>query len=158
MLERQRPFNKPKCIVRIRDAVQKTCLRRWTIGKSGERGSGISVLPARHDDDESQWILNMAKMDPQHNMLQQSIKIVIERMYVKKKKKKKKKIMDILHTHSDSFYVFSLLLHEIFFITLKLLITSSTLVFIYLHYHCKISLTNDIMWQRVFECCSFLMH
>ena len=37
--------------VRIRDVVQKTCLRRWTIGKSGERGSGISVLPARHDDD-----------------------------------------------------------------------------------------------------------
>ena len=38
-------------MVRIRDVVQKTCLRRWTIGKSGERGSGISVLPARHDDD-----------------------------------------------------------------------------------------------------------
>ena len=38
--------------VRIRDVVQKTCLRRWTIGKIGERGSGISVLPARHDDDE----------------------------------------------------------------------------------------------------------
>ena len=37
--------------VRIQDVVQKTCLRRWTIGKSGERGSGISVLPARHDDD-----------------------------------------------------------------------------------------------------------
>ena len=37
--------------VRIRDVVQKTCLRRWTIGKSGERGSGIYVLPARHDDD-----------------------------------------------------------------------------------------------------------
>ena len=35
--------------VRIRDVVQKTCLRRWTIGKSGERGSGIFVLPARHD-------------------------------------------------------------------------------------------------------------
>ena len=35
---------------RIRDVVQKTSLRRWTIGKSGERGSGISVLPARHDD------------------------------------------------------------------------------------------------------------
>ena len=34
-----------------RDVVQKTCQRRWTIGKSGERGSGISVLPARHDDD-----------------------------------------------------------------------------------------------------------
>ena len=38
--------------VRIRDVVQKTCQRRWTIEKSGERGSGISVLPARHDDDE----------------------------------------------------------------------------------------------------------
>ena len=38
--------------VRIRDVVQKTCQRRWTIGKSGERGSGISVLPAWHDDDE----------------------------------------------------------------------------------------------------------
>ena len=38
--------------VRIQDVVQKTCLRRWTIGKSGERGSGISVLPAQHDDDD----------------------------------------------------------------------------------------------------------
>ena len=36
--------------VRIRDVVLKTCLGRWTIGRSGERGSGISVLPARHDD------------------------------------------------------------------------------------------------------------
>ena len=38
--------------VRIRDVALKTCQRRWTIGKSGERGSGISVLPARHDDDD----------------------------------------------------------------------------------------------------------
>ena len=37
--------------VRIRDVALKTCQRRWTIGKSGERGSGISVLAARHDDD-----------------------------------------------------------------------------------------------------------
>ena len=41
--------------VRIRDVVLKTCLRWWTIGRSGERGSGISVLPARHDDDD-QWV------------------------------------------------------------------------------------------------------
>ena len=43
--------------VRIRDVVQKTCQRRWTIGKSVERGSGISVLPARHDgdDDDDIW-------------------------------------------------------------------------------------------------------
>ena len=38
--------------VRIRDVVQKICLRRWTIRKSGKRGSGISVLPAQHDDDD----------------------------------------------------------------------------------------------------------
>ena len=38
--------------VRIRDVVLKTSLGRWTIGRSGERGSGISVLPARHDDDD----------------------------------------------------------------------------------------------------------
>ena len=38
--------------VRIQDVVQKTCLRQWTIGKSCERGSGIFVLPARHDDDD----------------------------------------------------------------------------------------------------------
>ena len=38
--------------VRIRDVAQKTCQMRWTIGRSGKRGSGISVLAARHDDDD----------------------------------------------------------------------------------------------------------
>ena len=38
--------------VRIRDVVLKTCMGRWTIGRSGERVSGISVLPARYDDDD----------------------------------------------------------------------------------------------------------
>ena len=38
--------------VRIRDVVLKTCRGQWTIGRSGERGSGISMLPARHDDDD----------------------------------------------------------------------------------------------------------
>ena len=38
--------------VRIRDVALKTYLGRWTIGRSGERGSGISVLPARYDDDD----------------------------------------------------------------------------------------------------------
>ena len=46
--------------VRIRDAVLKTCLGRWTIGRSGERGSGISVLPARHDDDDDITVHNLA--------------------------------------------------------------------------------------------------
>ena len=39
--------------VRIRDVALKTYQRRRTIGRSGERGSGISVLATRHDDDDS---------------------------------------------------------------------------------------------------------
>ena len=38
--------------VRIRDVALKTSQKRWTIGRSGERGSGISVLAVRHDDDD----------------------------------------------------------------------------------------------------------
>ena len=38
--------------VRIRDVALKTCQKRWMIERSGERGSGISVLTAWHDDDD----------------------------------------------------------------------------------------------------------
>ena len=38
--------------VRIRDVALKTCQRQWTIGRSGERESGISVLAPRPDDDD----------------------------------------------------------------------------------------------------------
>ena len=38
--------------VRIRDVALKACQKRLTIGKSGKRGSGISVLAARHYDDD----------------------------------------------------------------------------------------------------------
>ena len=38
--------------VRMRDVAMKTCQEPWMIGRSGERGSGISVLVARHDDDD----------------------------------------------------------------------------------------------------------
>ena len=40
--------------VRIRDVDLKTCQKRWMIGRGDERGSGISVLVARHgyDDDD----------------------------------------------------------------------------------------------------------
>ena len=38
--------------VRIQVVVLKAYRGRWTIGRSGERGSGISVLPARYDDDD----------------------------------------------------------------------------------------------------------
>ena len=49
----ERTFNS---YVRIQDVVQKTCLGRWTFGRSGERGSGISVLPARYDDDDDMCV------------------------------------------------------------------------------------------------------
>ena len=38
--------------VRIRDVGQRTRQKRWTIGRCGKRGSGISVLVARYDDDD----------------------------------------------------------------------------------------------------------
>ena len=38
--------------VRIRDVALKTCRRRWTIGRSGERGSKISMQAAQHDHDD----------------------------------------------------------------------------------------------------------
>ena len=43
--------------VRIRDVALKTRQKRWMIGRSGERGSGISMLAAWHDDDDSSVIL-----------------------------------------------------------------------------------------------------
>ena len=45
--------------VRIQVVVLKTYLGRWTIGRSGERGSGISVVPARYDDDDDDISLNV---------------------------------------------------------------------------------------------------
>ena len=38
--------------VRIRDVALMTCQRRWMIGRSSERESGISELAARYDDDD----------------------------------------------------------------------------------------------------------
>ena len=46
--------------VMIRDVTPKTCRRRWMIGRRGDirasRTSGISVLAARHDDDDDIYI------------------------------------------------------------------------------------------------------
>ena len=47
-----RPARTYSSYVRIRDVALKTWQKRWMIGRSGERGSGISVLAARHDDDD----------------------------------------------------------------------------------------------------------
>ena len=64
-----------KNYVRIQDVVLKTCLRRWTIGKSGERGSGISVLPARHDDDDDDISMTFIINDDLYNEPNQFILI-----------------------------------------------------------------------------------
>ena len=41
--------------VRIQDVALRTCLKQWTIGRSGEKGSGISVpmTGQDHDDDDN---------------------------------------------------------------------------------------------------------
>ena len=66
--------------VRIRDVTLKTCQRWWTIGRSGERGSGISVPVARHDDDEvkerenkrhSKYLFKCLHFDYSSNFFQQ---------------------------------------------------------------------------------------
>ena len=45
--------------LRIRDVALKTCQKQWTIGRSGERGSGISMLAARHDDDMMKFSISI---------------------------------------------------------------------------------------------------
>ena len=49
--------------MRTQDVTLKTCRRRWMIGRSGERGSGISVLAAWHDDDDIYIYILMNKQD-----------------------------------------------------------------------------------------------
>ena len=40
----------------IQDVALRTCRKQSTIGMGGERGSGISVLIMRHDDDDNDFI------------------------------------------------------------------------------------------------------
>ena len=49
--------------VGIRDVALKTCQKQWMIGRSGERGSGISMLAARPDDDDDDEIVIGSKLD-----------------------------------------------------------------------------------------------
>ena len=55
--------------VRIRDVALKTCQKRWMIGRSGERGSGISLLAARHDNDDDDDFQIWNKKRTQHYYL-----------------------------------------------------------------------------------------
>ena len=43
--------------VPMQDVALKICRKQWTIEKSGEKGSGISVLIAQHDDDDDDLYL-----------------------------------------------------------------------------------------------------
>ena len=42
-------------LLQIGEDTLKTCQKRWMIGRNGERGPGMSVLVARHDDDDEGW-------------------------------------------------------------------------------------------------------
>ena len=50
--------------VRIRDLARRTWQKRWTIWRSGERGSVISELVARQDDNESSFHLSWHNIFP----------------------------------------------------------------------------------------------
>ena len=45
--------------VPIQNVTLKTCWKQWTIGWSGERGSGISVRMVQHDDDDDDDLFNV---------------------------------------------------------------------------------------------------
>ena len=53
--------------VPIRDVALKTCLKQWTIGRGGERGSGISVLIS-HDDDDDTFSKNVLSENKRNNV------------------------------------------------------------------------------------------
>ena len=50
--------------VPIRDVALCTCWKQWTIGRCGERGSEISTLIARHDDNDEKKLV--AQLIEQH--------------------------------------------------------------------------------------------
>ena len=57
--------------VRTQDVTLKTFRRRWVIGRSGERESGISVLAARHDDDDDIHFLCSCYLDKHPSLYEQ---------------------------------------------------------------------------------------
>ena len=50
------------------DIALKTCRKQWMIGRGGERGSEISVMMARHDDDITYH--HLSKENCQYNKLE----------------------------------------------------------------------------------------
>ena len=72
-----RPARTYSSYVRIRDVALNTFQRRWAIGKSGKRGSGISVLAARHEDDDDYVYIRT-------NTLRKGMTSLIPQLLVKK--------------------------------------------------------------------------
>ena len=60
-MDEQRPDDQLEPTYNNSVPIQDVALKRWTIEKSGGRGSGISVLMARHDDDDDDWVLCVIK-------------------------------------------------------------------------------------------------
>ena len=56
------------CSVPIQDISLKTARKQWTMETGGERGSGRSVLAARHDDDDDVWLSNRTQSQAMLNV------------------------------------------------------------------------------------------
>ena len=55
--------------VLIWDVALRTCQKQWAIGRGGERGSGITVLIAQHDDDDDLQIFIMMEKSEFHVLI-----------------------------------------------------------------------------------------
>ena len=71
--------------VLIQDVALGTCWKLWTIGRGGEKRSGISMLMAQHDDDEelqhllfSLNILMEILLSGFHSSFQKSLKEILK--------------------------------------------------------------------------------
>ena len=71
--------------VRIWDVALKTCRRWWTIGRRGKNGSGISVLAARHDDDDDLWNILSEFENRLGKYLSTILTAMLIKMYIKNK-------------------------------------------------------------------------
>ena len=77
--------------VRIQDVALRTCQKRWTIGKSGERGPGISMLAAQHDDDIQ------GKIDKMHRIARRGYEVIEMKWLISKYSKPEQKEYKIRH-------------------------------------------------------------
>ena len=97
--------------VRIRDVALKTCQRRWTIGRSGERRSGISVLAAWHDDDDDdekrKGSQRMCYMSERKKQIPKERKNERKKKWKKKKKEKRKKMLYTVPMNINGYVPFS---------------------------------------------------